>query len=355
MYKRQQIIKLWQCCFKDTEAFIQLYFNEKYRDEDALLYEEEGKALSAMLMLPYPMTWCGTVISTSYISGACTHPSVRSKGIMKKLLADAFTHISEQGYILSTLIPAAPWLFDYYRQQGYSTIFDYTLKSYTLSPGKPFDMAKTHVDHYEKLFDQIYTYFSRKTDARACAIQHSSSDFKTILEDLYMSEGRLIIANDKSENISGLMIARPDKNKININELLYDSEKEKEALLQKAADIWQIETAVYKLPPEQDAIPKGMARAINAMQMLTHYASYYPKKKFSIKLTDNQLIKNNNYYIIKNGTCSQASTLQHKPDFEMDIQTFTQALLGYRLETLPESYATVFESGQPFMNLMLDE
>ena len=55
MNKKQQVMELWRRCFEDTDEFIRFYFERKYSDANSLIYEENGKALSALQMLPYPM------------------------------------------------------------------------------------------------------------------------------------------------------------------------------------------------------------------------------------------------------------------------------------------------------------
>lgn len=50
-------MELWRRCFEDTDEFIRFYFERKYSDANSLIYEENGKALSALQMLPYPMRW----------------------------------------------------------------------------------------------------------------------------------------------------------------------------------------------------------------------------------------------------------------------------------------------------------
>ena len=64
-------MELWRRCFEDTDEFIRFYFERKYSDANSLIYEENGKALSALQMLPYPMRWENVTVDTSYISGAC--------------------------------------------------------------------------------------------------------------------------------------------------------------------------------------------------------------------------------------------------------------------------------------------
>ena len=90
---------------------IQFYFAHKYNNENALVYEENGEVLSALLMLPYPMKWQDTVIQTAYISGACTQEKARNQGFMTKLLQTAFHQMYKRKIALSTLIPAEKLAF----------------------------------------------------------------------------------------------------------------------------------------------------------------------------------------------------------------------------------------------------
>lgn len=87
---KQQIIDLWRLSFNDSEEFIRLYFDRVYKEENTLVIEKNGQVVSALQMLPYTMTYYGTEISVAYISGACTLPSMRGKGLMRELLQNAF-------------------------------------------------------------------------------------------------------------------------------------------------------------------------------------------------------------------------------------------------------------------------
>ena len=63
MDKKQQIVNLWRTCFGDSEAFISLYFDRVYKDENAMTIEKDGKIVSALQIVPYTMTYLGTEIS----------------------------------------------------------------------------------------------------------------------------------------------------------------------------------------------------------------------------------------------------------------------------------------------------
>ena len=83
---KSQLIDLWRTSFNDSEEFIKLFFDRVYKKENALFIEKNGKIVSALQMLPYPMSFCGKQVATSYISGACTHPDFRNRGVMRQLL-----------------------------------------------------------------------------------------------------------------------------------------------------------------------------------------------------------------------------------------------------------------------------
>ena len=64
---KSQLIDLWRTSFNDSEEFIKLFFDRVYKKENALFIEKNGKIVSALQMLPYPMSFCGKQVATSYI------------------------------------------------------------------------------------------------------------------------------------------------------------------------------------------------------------------------------------------------------------------------------------------------
>lgn len=350
---KQQVTELWRTCFKDTDEFIRFYFECKYRDENTLVYEEGGRVVSALQMLPYPMTYMGTEILTSYISGAGTLPSVRSKGLMRQLLAGAFAEMKRRGVGFSTLIPQEPWLVDYYQKSGYTLSFDYTLENDCFSLGTPAGECNIKCFEYGKEETGCpFAYFDRMMRRRPCCIQHTRADFDSIVQDLYMSGGCLLVACDKEGRIEGLAFTLPGENKVTVSELLFTSEAVRQALLATTASTWEIACVECKVPAcGEKRISRGMARVIDVDGMLSLYAAGYPHKCFTIGVTDPVLIENAGIYEIKNGLCTR--TLSGLVDFEVDIPLLTRLLLGHRIAELPAEFS-VFESQDAFISLMLD-
>lgn len=128
---KEQVRQLWKLCFTDSDEFVELYFRMRYTDELNSYIEVGGKVVAALQRLPYPMIYEGTIVPTSYISGACTHPDYRNRGVMKQLLMKAHRRMYEDGVVLSTLIPAEEWLKAYYAKSGYAVCFQQGTKLLT--------------------------------------------------------------------------------------------------------------------------------------------------------------------------------------------------------------------------------
>ena len=357
MEKKQQVIELWRRCFEDTEDFIRFYFEQKYSDDNSLVYEENGKALSALQMLPYPMSWENTILQTSYISGACTLEEARNQGIMTMLLKTAFQEMYKRGVAISTLIPAEDWLFDYYANQGYATVFEYNLSPCFPDTNETPGNLQVHIpEAYEKeTIAGFYNYFNQKLLERPCCIQHTEDDFLTIVQGLYMSQGKLAITyTDQSKQPTGIAFAFPHAGKVIVNEMLYESVTEKNALLNTLAKFWDTNTIECKLPVTDTSGQRlGMARVIHAGQMLQQYAQNNPQLSLILKLNDPVLPDNNGIYTLKDGQYQKTDT-NEKSDIETDIPVLTKALLGYHAHLLPAPLSGLFKNCQPYMSLMLD-
>ena len=187
---KEEVKKLWNLCFGDDEAFTELYFSKRYSDEVNLAIEENGNIISALQILPYPMTFSREIISTGYISGACTHPDHREKGAMKRLLLKSFARMQDNEVPLTTLIPAEEWLFSYYSKMGYTPIFEYSNKTFTVEELKP--SSEYTVSKYTSqpfLQEEAYFFFDENIKKRPCCIQHSFDDFLVIMDDLKLGSG----------------------------------------------------------------------------------------------------------------------------------------------------------------------
>lgn len=165
--------QMWKICFEDSEEFMDVYFSRKYRNENTLIYFEEGVAVASLQMLPYTITFYGETIPFAYLAGLCTLPEHRKKGYMAQLIHQAHIIIAERQMPLSILIPAEDWLYGFYEKYGYQQVFD---KSDELIPLKQILDEYTDMDKAYHAFDSLFR------DCDFCA-QKSREDFEAIVEE----------------------------------------------------------------------------------------------------------------------------------------------------------------------------
>ena len=99
---------------------------------------------------------------------------------------------------------------------------------------------------------------------------------------------------------------------------------------------------VQLLPPEdkQPQHPLGMARIINAKEVLQLYASAFPEDEMQLEVSDKQLSVNNGYYYLCNGKCMYSTERLPGAHIPMNISELT---------------GRIFQALQPYMSLMLNK
>ena len=300
---KSQLIDLWRTSFNDSEEFIKLFFDRVYKKENALFIEKNGKIVSALQMLPYVMTYYGKEISVNYIYGACTLPSERGQGLMRQLIQKAFEVMESRKVALTVIIPADPWLFDYYRDLGYTEAFDYSEETYI----RPSEIA------LEQGVLVVPPEVPSKQRERICYVLHGYDDFVTILRELQMSGGQMLTALNIQEEPIGMIFFYPVGDYIYVKELMYDNDNIKTLLLQEATTQSKVEKAVCRTPfTGPRTFPLGMARVLDRDRLIHHWAFTHANSVHNI----GELKK-------------------------MDTQSLTRLLLDY-------------QSREAYMSLMLD-
>ncbi|NDV54331.1 GNAT family N-acetyltransferase [Parabacteroides sp. 52] len=276
---------LWRICFDDSEEFIQVYFEQVYKEANALTIEQEGRIIAALQIIPYTMTWCETELTLSYISGACTAPEERGKGHMGRLLTMAFQKMRERQTDLTALIPAEPWLFDYYRKLGYTETFDYALIPFEHKTGQETASSYSFFSLDVKAGDIWYAFFDRKLRERPLCILHTREDFHTILRDIQMSKGQTIGVTDSLGKPVGMAFIVPEKNNIYIKEILYENDAVKNILWQKGTELFGAKQGVCKLPVShtETAHPLGMSLILNKEKMINRWLAKHPHTSFCVE------------------------------------------------------------------------
>lgn len=337
----KELKELWKCCFHDSDEFVDMYFRLCYRDDTALYLRSGGRIVSALHTPCYAMTFEGTEIQTAYISGACTHPDFRGKGIMTRLLAESFDRMVQRHIPLSILIPANPGLIDYYARTGYACAF-FRSQTEQNVPDRVADGDNLHIEHATRLEPPAFDYFTEKAYGRPNGVQHTAADLEAVMEDLRMSEGGVTVARHAPQGrIAGLLFAYPEEDALKITEWFADDEAVRDRLIREAARRVRLSKAIrFELPTHSTGEqPFGMARIIHAKRILSLYAAAHPEKRINIRLTDEQLIGNNGYYYIGDGVCTCSPVALESEHLGMTV---------HELGTM------IFDQTRLYMSLMLE-
>ena len=365
---------LWDKCFSEEDKrFVDFYFEKRYNENDNIFIEKDGKVVSALQLISYPFSYYGKTIGCSYLSGCCTDPDYRSQGLMNDLIIKALKQAKNNGACFAALIPASESLFNYYAGTNFVTTFDYSKIRINLSQQvnetTSQQVSNSVISDFQQLiansqqptsdFYEVYEYFNNKMRARNCCIQHNEYDFKVITDDLELFDNHLLVAK-YGEDICGLAFCYLRNGEIYIKDVFAESSAIFSDLISTAAQWFNSQQPIANsqssinilVPPVagQKTHRLGMARLIDAETMLRLYAMSHPKMKMEISLVDTILPENNGTYYINNGTLDKKNSIGTNV---VDIEQLTQALFGYKTETLPEKLKA-FNNQAAFMSLMLD-
>ena len=83
---KQQTRELWRNNFSHSDEFLDIYFDEKYADENNLTIRHDGNVVASMQLLPYRYTFYGTVLRAGYLNGLCTDKNFRNRGYASNLI-----------------------------------------------------------------------------------------------------------------------------------------------------------------------------------------------------------------------------------------------------------------------------
>lgn len=156
---------LYRDTFHDSETFTQLYFSRCYQHERNIVSQLNGHVAAALQALPYRLRCDGCEAPTAYIYGVSVSKAFRRQHIGSSLMQQAHHTLFGQGYIFAVLIPAEPWLFDWYAAMGYTQIIR------TVVPP-------------ENVSEMSFSDFDNWQHQHPCFLQQSEDSFTTAQADI---------------------------------------------------------------------------------------------------------------------------------------------------------------------------
>lgn len=264
--QKQKVMNLWRLCFNDSEDFIQRYF-KKIMPLNTLYTSMDGNQVVASLQTMHPFfKYYGKLLHCRYIYGVCTHPDYRRQGRMSELLNQLIEETNRIGTAFLLLIPAEDWLFDVYRQFGFTEAFFIEDKIVTMerSPKHPSLIRPVNFQTHRQA-----DYCEQRLQQYPLHIWADSSKFRFAVQDA-RSEGGDCFYYLEDREIRGVIIAAPRGDEVFVSLLLADTEAIERDLLAHVARRFGCPTVHYRVMSTQ-----GKGRPY-AMAILSNPKSAFP-------------------------------------------------------------------------------
>lgn len=117
---------LWQEVFQEEKAYLDAFFIKLFKEENALIYEEDDQIVAALHMIPYTMMTDGVEHRLLYLYAIGTMPGYRGRGYAGAITREALRIAEDRGYSGAFLVPAEESLFRWYEGMGFETVFQKT-------------------------------------------------------------------------------------------------------------------------------------------------------------------------------------------------------------------------------------
>lgn len=280
--RRQLSREIWQEVFGDDDRFLDLYFGHVYQDDETDLLIDYGgapKAIAHTGRVSYTFSLWGERIEAAYISGAATISRERGRGLMPSLLRSAHTKMYQTGKLFAFLIPAEPWLYDYYQRK-----FDYAKVCYrsVFQPNSPRLTPPPQLCRQASAEGYLH-YIRQRRGWTMGHLEHTYPQWQRIIEDALLSGGgytqegivRMLQGGECTQFVATQL---PIKEGLAYHQVV--------------------------MPPlGEDLEPHGMIRVIQIPQLLSLYAKRHPGVECQFDLFDAMLCPNTGRYWLEKGKC----------------------------------------------------
>ena len=125
--KQEEVLRqkeVWQACFGDGEAFLDLVSQNYYGPKLTVVLLEVGQLSSMTVLLPMELRRPdGDRGQGGYVYALATDPAARKKGFARFVLRYADFYLKEQGKEAIFLVPASPSLHRFFQTAEYQECF----------------------------------------------------------------------------------------------------------------------------------------------------------------------------------------------------------------------------------------
>ena len=338
---QNNIMKIWNYCFNDGPKFTDYYFNNKYKNYNTIVVEEEANIVSSLQLNQYKIRLNDKEYETSYVVGVSTLPEARGRGYMKHIMNFTLNELYKKEQLVSILMP-----IDYrlYRKYGYEHCYDqieYEINIEDLGGFKSSgSLIKATSDHINEMIS-IERSFLVNLNGK---VIRDEDYYKNLFKEIESEDGHIYI--HRNEESDGYIIYFINGDNIFVRELYY---KNLNALKGMLRFIYNHNTQCKKVnitSPLDDKIrfvlsnprtvtmklkPFMMGRVINFKKYLESlYIEGNDKLSVIISIKDNYIKENNKIFKItleNNKLIVEDGNFDY--DVEFDINTISQLAFSY--------------------------
>ncbi len=308
----EDIYRLWQDTFKDSEGFAEYYFKEKCKENRILTLGEDGKVLSMLHLNPYNISLSENLMEAFYIVGVATDKNYRRKGYMRIVLEKALRDMAAEGRPFTFLMPEST---SYYTPFNFSRLYETVAIEYDSWDNnekdnkdkeiKLINIQDIHSSEYIQSIGRVMEGFYNMYAIR------DAGYFSSLLKES-KGEGGDVVFFKKDSKLIGYFSYYISGGKARINQLISDFSVEeaielvREYLYSYSTNFILPKYLVHKegmdlekaLSKKED---KGiMFRSLRPDKLLTLLRSQ-EKRELMIKIVDPIILENNKVYLWKIG------------------------------------------------------
>ncbi len=346
--------------FSEVSASAYVYNAEETTFEEGVdnfgAFINDGKTLISQMECGFKHNfYCGNKIGCAAVGGVASKPEYRRMGGVRAVFNTAFEHAINEGAVVSILYPFS---IEYYRKFGYEVILRCVHAQCSFKAFENierFNEVTLARNEHKEIIKDIYTEIAKKQNMMFARDNYESFCFTPYKSCLYT----YFVNRDDAKGYVTFTLNRSGRT-VNISELLFSN---KTALLNLLGfvriydgnydsvnfDKLSVASPVFEVIKDENRLVnrvytyEGAARILDVKKILED--TQYPNEKgcFSIKITDNQIDKNNGIFtvIYEGGKGTVKKDVSTEFDIAMDIPAVSRIVLGREGLTLDEmSYIT---------------
>ena len=214
--EKNNIMEIWNYCFNDGPKFTEYYFNNKYKNYNTIIVEEEANIVSSLQLNQYKIQLNGKDYDTSYIVGVSTMPEARGRGYMKHIMDFTLNEMYRKNQLVSILMP-----IDYrlYRKYGYEHCYDqieYEINIEDLAGFKSYgSLIKSNLDYINEMIN-IEKSFLENLNGK---VVRDENYYENLFKEVESEDGHIYI--HKNEEYDGYIIYFINGDNIFVREIYY--------------------------------------------------------------------------------------------------------------------------------------